>query len=351
MNIGEQIIEVREVHRFDEESLAIYLRSRIEGFHETITVRQFAHGQSNPTYVISGGEKEYILRKKPPGKLLPSAHAVDREYRILKALSNTDVPVPQTFLLCEDESIVGTPFYVMERVNGRIYRDPTAPEAADAQERAAIFDSMNETLANIHLVDWNALGLSNYGKPGNYMARQVNRWARQYEASKTDPIESMDALIQWLSENIPADDSTTIVHGDFRLENLIIHPTEPRVIATLDWELSTLGHPLADLAYNCMVYHFSSVLGRRSGYGDLDIAAMGIPSEADYVAAYCRRTGRDSVRDWDFFLAFGIFRLAAIVQGVYKRGLDGIASSANAKTYGVQVRVLSDLGWKIASGS
>ena len=183
------------------------------------------------------------------------------------------------------------------------------------------------------------------------MARQVDRWTRQYEASKTDPIESMDALIQWLSENIPADDSATIVHGDFRLENLIIHPTEPRVIAALDWELSTLGHPLADLAYNCMIYHFSSTVGLRSGYEGLDIAALGIPSEEDYVAAYCRRTGRDAVKDWEFFLAFGIFRLAAIVQGVYNRGLDGIASSAKAKTYGVQVRILSDLGWKIASGS
>lgn len=349
MNIGEEIIQVRQVHRFDEELLADYLRQKIEDFPANITVRQFGSGQSNPTYLISGNEKEYVLRKKPPGKLLPSAHAVDREYRILKALSETGVPVPRPYLLCQDDSIVGTPFYIMERVNGRIFRDPTAPEVSDPGERAAIFDAMNDTLAKVHQVDWNAAGLADYGKPGNYMARQVSRWAKQYEASKTDQIESMENLTQWLSEHIPADDSTTIVHGDYRLENLIIHPNEPRVIAILDWELSTLGHPLADLAYNCLVYHFPSAPGRRSGYGDVDLDLLGIPSESEYVAAYCRRTGRDEIRDWAFFLAFGVFRLAAIVQGVYKRGLDGIASSASAKTYGDQTRFLADLGWRIVS--
>ena len=208
---------------------------------------------------------------------------------------------------------------------------------------------MNDTLAKVHQVDWNAAGLADYGKPGNYMARQVSRWAKQYEASKTDQIESMDNLTQWLSEHIPADESTTIVHGDYRLENLIIHPKEPRVVAILDWELSTLGHPLADLAYNCLVYHFPSMPGRRSGYGDVDLDSLGIPSESEYVAAYCHRTGRDEIQDWAFFLAFGVFRLAAIVQGVYKRGLDGIASSASAKTYGDQTRFLADLGWRIVS--
>ncbi len=350
MNEVEEIIEVRQAHRFNEEALADYLRRELDDFPKSIKVRQFGHGQSNPTYVISAGPREYVLRKKPPGKLLPSAHAVDREYRILKALGETDVPVPRTYLLCEDESIVGTSFYVMERVEGRIFRDPTAPEVSDPKERAAILDAMNDTLAKIHQVDWKALGLADYGKPGNYMARQVDRWARQYSASMTDPIESMDNLIKWLSEHIPAADDTTIVHGDFRLENLIIHPTEPRVVATLDWELSTLGHPLADLAYNCLVYHFPYMPGRRSGYGDLDLRALGIPSEKEYVADYCCRTGRDGIGDWKFFIAFGIFRLAAIVQGVYKRGLDGIASSASAKTYGDQARFLADLGWGIASG-
>lgn len=349
MSTPEEIIEVREAHRLDEGALADYLSKHIDGFSGAMTVRQFAHGQSNPTFIIACGGKDYILRKKPPGKLLPSAHAVDREYRILKALSDTDVPVPKALLLCEDESVVGAPFYVMDKVEGRIFRDPSAPEASDARERAAIFDSMNETLASIHKVDWRALGLEDYGKPGNYMARQAHRWAKQYEASRTDHIESMENLIKWLTENIPDDDSATIVHGDFRLENLIVHPTEPRIIATLDWELSTLGHPLADLAYNCMTYYMTTVSGRRSGFADLDIQELGIPSQKEYVAAYCRRTGRDGAQDWEFFLAFGFFRLAAIVQGVYKRGLDGIASSASAKSYGALVKVLSEIAWNIVT--
>jgi aminoglycoside phosphotransferase (APT) family kinase protein len=315
-----------------------------------VTTRQFGYGQSNPTFLVSGDGKEYVLRKKPPGRLLPSAHAVDREYRILKTLYDTDVPVPRTYLLCEDESIIGTPFYVMERVRGRIFRDPTAPGVSDPRERTAIFDAMNGTLAKIHQVDWKASGLSDFGKPGNYMARQIGRWTKQYKASKTDHIESMDSLIQWLSEHIPDHDGTTIVHGDFRLENLIIHPIEPRVVAVLDWELSTLGHPLADLAYNCLGYHFPTVGGLQLGYKNLDLGPLGIPSEEAYVAAYCRRTDRDQIPDWEFFLAFSFFRLAAIIQGVYKRGLDGIASSDNAKTYGARVRFLADTGWQIASG-
>jgi aminoglycoside phosphotransferase (APT) family kinase protein len=237
----------------------------------------------------------------------------------------------------------------MERVKGRIFRTPTASEASDAKERTAIFDAMNDTLAKIHQVDWSALGLADFGKPGNYMQRQVSRWTRQYQASKTDQIESMENLIQWLPEHIPSDDSTAIVHGDFRLENLIIHPTEPRVLAVLDWELSTLGHPLADLAYNCLVYYLPAVGDLRAGYKDLDLATLGIPSETEYVASYRRRTGRGDVPNWKFFIAFSIFRLAAIVQGVYKRGLDGIASSDNAKRYGTQVQFLTDIGWQIVT--
>jgi len=343
-----EVTPVRETHRFNKEALAEYLRSRLEDFHKDIKVRQFKYGQSNPTFVVSGGKREYVLRKKPPGKLLPSAHAVDREYRILKALQDTDVPVPRTYLLCEDESVIGTAFYIMERVKGRIFRDSIAENVSGPGERAAIFDSMNETLANIHEADWKALGLADFGKTGNYMARQVNRWARQYETSMTDRIETMDNLIKWLTENIPEDDVTTIVHGDFRFDNLIFHPTEPSVVATLDWELSTLGHPLADLAYNCMKYYFSSSLNYR-GYKDLDIESLGIPAEKGYVAAYCRRTGRDEIKDWKFFVAFGIFRLAAICQGVYKRGLMGNASSENAKTYGAQVWSLSKIACKVIS--
>ena len=349
MNSNREITPVRSAHSFDESRLATYLNANIDGFSGALNVGQFEYGQSNPTFLLSAGGKEYVLRKKPPGKLLPSAHAVDREYRIISALKNTDVPVPETLLFCEDDSVIGTPFYVMEWVEGRIFRDPAASGASDARERSAIFDDMNNTLARIHLLDWEALGLTDYGKPGNYMDRQVRRWARQYEASKTDDITAMDHLIQWLKDNIPADDNTTIVHGDFRLENLIIHPSEPLVIAVLDWELSTLGHPLADLAYNCMSYHIPKLEGRLTGYKGLNLAELGIPEETAYFAAYCRRTGRDNILNYRFFMAFSMFRLAAIVQGVYKRGLDGIASSDHAKTYGEYVRFLTDSACRIIS--
>jgi len=349
MSAADEIIPVRSAHRFDEACLAGYLEGKLEGFTGRLTVRQFGHGQSNPTFLLSAADKEWVLRKKPPGKLLPSAHAVDREYRIIEALQDKDVPVPEACLLCEDDSIIGTPFYVMKRVEGRIFRDPAMPEVSTPEERSAIIDVMNETLVKLHQVDWKALGLEDFGRSGNYMARQVDRWTRQYEASKTDEIESMESLIQWLLKNIPDDETTTVVHGDYRLENMIIHPTEPRVLAILDWELSTLGHPLADLAYNCMLYHIPAGGGTNLGYDGLDLEALGIPSEEEYVAAYCRRTGRGEIPNWSFFLAFSIFRVAAIVQGVYKRGLDGIASSAKAESYGIYVQYLSDIGWKIAS--
>jgi len=276
-----------------------------------------------------------------------SAHAVDREYRIITALQESDVPVPRTYALCEDDSIIGTAFYIMEYVQGRIFRKVATPEISEPAERAAIFDSMNDTLSKIHLVDWEAKGLSDYGKPGNYMARQVNRWSKQYIASKTDDIKSMDSLIKWLPEHIPEDDSTTIVHGDYRLENMIIHPTEPRAVAVLDWEISTLGHPLADLAYNCTGYHLPDFGNRGISFDGLDLKTLGIPLEEEYLAAYCERTGRSDIPNWNFFLAFSVFRLASIVQGVYKRGLDGIASSETAKTYGEFARFLSDEAWKI----
>jgi len=350
MSSADEIIPVRSAHRFDEEALARYLTNNLEGFAGKLTVRQFGQGQSNPTFLLGSGDREWVLRKKPPGKLLPSAHAVDREYRVIKALRDTDVPVPEACLLCEDDTVVGTPFYVMKRAEGRIFRNPSMPEASSAEERAAIFDAMNETLVKLHRVDLKAVGLEGFGKSGNYMSRQVDRWTRQYEASKTDEIESMDSLIHWLNKNIPDDETTTIVHGDYRLENMVIHPTEPRVIAILDWELCTLGHPLADLAYNCMLYHFPAGSGTNLGLGGLDLEALGIPSEADYVDAYCRCMGRGPIPNWNFFLAFSIFRVAAIVQGVYKRGLDGIASSAKAESFGIYVRFLSDAGWQIVSG-
>ncbi len=346
MKPDEEIREVREAHKLDMPALVSYLQD-IMDVSDKLVIQQFSFGQSNPTYLLTDRNKTYVLRKKPPGKLLPSAHAVEREYRILKILGKTDVPVPKMVLLCEDASIIGTPFYVMEHVEGRIFREPTLPGITDREERSAIFDAMNETLARVHKVDWQSLGLGDYGRPGNYMARQVGKWTKQYLASKTDPIQSMDRLMEWLPLNIPDDDATTIVHGDFRLENMIVHPTEPRVVAVLDWELSTLGHPLADLAYNCMGYYLPSLGGRTFGFADVDFDATGIPTQDAYIAAYCKRTHRNNIPNWSFFMAFSMFRLAAIVQGVYRRGIDGNASAANAKTYGTYVQFLSDAGWNL----
>ncbi len=340
--------EIREQHRFDLASLQKYMEGNVKGFSGPLTVRQFLHGQSNPTFILSGAGTRYVMRKKPPGKLLPSAHAVDREFRIISALKTRGVPVPDAYTFCRDESLLGTPFYIMEYVEGRIFRTPFAVEAAGAGERGAIYDSMNETLAGIHMVDWNEAGLTDYGKPGNYMARQVDRWARQYEASRTEKIENMESLITWLHDNIPSGESISIVHGDYRLDNVIIHPVEPRVIAVLDWEISTLGHPLADLAYNCMPYHVPDFNNIKMSLLGQDLKVLGIPGEQEYLDAYCRRTGIHAIPDWEFFLAFSIFRLASIVQGVYKRGIDGNASSQNARIYGEYARFLADTGWSLA---
>ncbi|MBW1923921.1 MAG: phosphotransferase family protein [Deltaproteobacteria bacterium] len=337
--------QVRPAHRFDLENLKEYMNSHVEEFTGELEIRQFTHGQSNPTFILDDGHRKYVLRKKPPGKLLPSAHQVEREYRIISALYDTDVPVPQTYALCTDDGVIGTAFYIMELVEGRIFRDARASQASGSKERAAIFDAMNDTLARIHKVDWQALGLADYGKPGNYMGRQVARWSKQYQASETDEIKSMDALMEWLPRHLPEDTSPTIVHGDYRLENLIIHPTEPRVVAVLDWEISTLGHPLADLAYTCMNYRIPSMEGEAIGLAGLDLEALGIPSEEAFVETYCRRTGREIPEDWPFFIAFSLFRLAAIAQGVYKRGLDGIASSETALAVGAYVKVLADIAW------
>lgn len=346
MKPGDEIREVRKAHKLDMPTLVSYLRNRMD-VSGKLTIQQFSFGQSNPTYLLTDCNKTYVLRKKPPGKLLPSAHAVEREYRILKTLEKTDVPVPKMILLCKDAAIIGTPFYIMEHVEGRIFRNPSLPDMASRKERFAIYDAMNETLARIHKVDWQAMGLGNYGKPGNYMIRQVGKWSKQYMASKTDPIQSMDNLMEWLPQNIPDDDRTTIVHGDFRLENMVLHLTEPKVVAVLDWELSTLGHPLADLAYNCMGYYLPSLGGSAFGISDVDFEATGIPTEDVYTAAYCERMQRRDIPNWSFFMAFGMFRLAAIVQGVYKRGLDGNASAADAQSFGILVQFLSDASWNL----
>jgi len=311
-----------------------------------LTATKFAHGQSNPTFLIESASGKYVLRRKPPGKLLKSAHAVDREYRVMTALAGTDVPVPRTYLLCEDESVIGSVFFLMEFVDGRVLWDPSLPEL-DKTQRGAIFDQMNRVLAAVHSIDVEAAGLSDYGKPGNYFERQVSRWTGQYRASETKTIAEMDRVINWLQENTPADDGrVALVHGDFRLDNMIFHRSEPRVLALVDWELSTLGHPFADLAYQCMQWRVDGG-GIIPGLGDVDRTALGIPSEEEYVRMYCRRMGIDSIPDWNFYLVFSFFRLAAILQGVRKRALDGIASNERAMKLGELVRPLAAMASKL----
>ncbi len=343
---------VTEAHRFDEAALDRWLAEQgLPGAGRGLTVLQFQGGQSNPTYRVEAGEHAYVLRKKPPGKLLPSAHMVEREYRVMAALAQTDVPVPVMRLLCEDTQVIGTAFYVMDFLEGRIPGEPSLDEGYTPDERAAIWDSMNDAMAKLHNVDPAAVGLADFGKPANYVGRQIDRWSKQFEASKTDPMPDMDNLIAWLRDREQPADEVSIVHGDFRLPNLMLHPTEPTVIAILDWELGTLGHPLSDLAYNCMPYRMPYDEKALKGMVGLDLAARGIPAEEDYVAAYCRRTGRESIPDMPFFRAFSFFRLAAICQGVYARGLAGNASSLDALEVGAKAPRLAQIGWQIAQAA
>jgi aminoglycoside phosphotransferase (APT) family kinase protein len=323
--------------------LQAYLSERIAGFGEDLRAEKFPGGQSNPTFKLSSGATHYVLRRKPAGELLKSAHAVDREFRVISALGATDVPVPKTYLLCEDDSIIGSMFYVMEYKEGRILWDPALPEAAGPQERSDIYDAMNETMAALHNVDIDAVGLTDFGRPGNYFERQVNRWSKQYRASETGHLPEMEALMEWLPANMPADDgAVSLVHGDYRLDNMMFHPSEPRVIALLDWELSTLGHPLADLANQCMAWMLPRD-GGIVGMAGVDRAPLGIPSDEEYIARYCERTGRDGIDNWPFYLVFSLFRLAAIVQGIKKRAEIGTASSAEAKSRGELVIPLSQM--------
>ena len=334
---------VREQHRFDIARLEAYLGQKIPGFRGPLEVQQFKGGQSNPTFGLVCPSHRLVMRRKPPGKLLPSAHAVDREYKVITALGPTEVPVAKTYVLCEDESVIGTMFYVMDWVEGRIMWDPSLPEYDNAQ-RAAIFDEMNRVIAALHQVDVAGVGLSDYGKPGNYFQRQIDRWTKQYRASETESIPDMERLMAWLPEHIPPGDEVSVVHGDYRLDNVIFHPTEPRILAVLDWELSTLGHPLADFAYHCMTWHIPGGIFR--GLGGFDLPALGIPTEEQYVAAYCRRTGRPPIepRHWDFALAYNLFRLAAILQGIVGRVRDGTASSKQAGEMGQRIKPLAALG-------
>jgi aminoglycoside phosphotransferase (APT) family kinase protein len=337
--------DVVERFRFDLAALDRYLSLHIDGFRGPLQVRQFRGGQSNPTYLLEAASGRYVLRRKPPGKLLPSAHAVDREYQVITALGQTDVPVPQTLCLCIDDDVIGTAFFVMAYVEGRVLWEHTLPGLGPA-ERSAIYDAMNETLAKLHAVDFEAVGLSYYGKPGNYFARQIHRWTQQYRASETERIEAMDQLIAWLPEHIPLDDQTTIVHGDYRLDNMIFHPTEPRVLAILDWELGTLGHPLGDFSYHCMPWVMDKDALR--GLAGQDLEALGIPTLEAYRAAYCRRTGRERIDHWGFYMAYNLFRIAAISQGIIGRVRDGTAASTHAADMGRSIPPLAELGWRMA---
>ena len=332
-------------HAFDTGRLADWLRANVEGYSGELAVEQFKGGQSNPTFLLSAGNRKYVMRRKPPGKLLPSAHAVDREYRVITALAQTDVPVAKSYALCQDDGVIGTAFYIMDYVAGRILWDPALPGMVPA-ERTAIFDEMNRVIAALHNVDYASVGLADYGKPGSYFARQIDRWSKQYRASETEKIEAMDNLMAWLPANIPAGDETSIVHGDYRLDNVIFHPSEPRILAVIDWELSTLGHPLSDFAYHCMTWRLSP--GQFRGLQGHDLAALGIPGEADYVALYCRRTGRESIpaAEWEYYLAFNMFRLTAILQGIMARAMQGNAASQEAIDTGKRARPLAEEAWR-----
>jgi len=336
---------VQERHSFDVKRLEEYMQAHVEGFQGPLEVEQFKGGQSNPTFRLNAGGTRYVLRRKPPGKLLPSAHAVDREYRVITALRDTDVPVPRTYCLCEDEDVIGTAFYIMEYKEGRVLWDQTLPDMSK-DERHAVYTEMNRVISALHNVDFKAVGLNDYGKHGEYVARQIHRWTKQYRASETETIEAMDNLIEWLPENIPEHDETTIVHGDYRLDNLMFHPTEPRIVAVLDWELSTLGHPLADFAYHCMSWHIPAELYR--GIGGVDLESLGIPAEDEYVAMYCRNTGRDPIDpdEWNFYMAYNLFRIAGILQGIMGRVKDGTAASKHAVEAGKRARPLAELGWQ-----
>jgi aminoglycoside phosphotransferase (APT) family kinase protein len=336
---------VAEAHRFDIAALERYMRANVAGFSGALEVQQFKGGQSNPTFRLTAGGKSYVMRRKPPGKLLPSAHAVDREYRVTTALAGSEVPVARTYCLCTDESVIGAMFYVMDYVQGRVMWDPLLPDMAPA-ERGAIFDEMNRVIAALHRVDYASIGLADYGKPGNYFARQIDRWSKQYKASETERIEAMDQLIEWLPSNIPAGEATSIVHGDYRLDNMIFHPREPRVLAVLDWELSTLGHPMADFAYHMMGWRLSPEEFR--GLRGVDLRSLGIPGEREYFEKYLRRTGMaaPSEKDWEFCMAYNLFRAAAIFQGVMARAVAGNAASARAMETGKRARPTAELGWK-----
>ncbi|GAC17823.1 phosphotransferase [Paraglaciecola arctica] len=336
------------VDQLDEQLLADYLTQHVAGFEGPVTATKFAGGQSNPTFKLTTAKQSYVLRRQPPGKLLKSAHAVDREYKVLAALENSNVPVAKVYHLCEDTSLIGSMFYIMEYVDGRVFWDSALPEISDKQIRSQMYQEMVEVMAALHSVDVDAVGLSDYGKPGNYYERQFSRWSKQYKLSETQDIPEMDQLIAWLEKHLPEDDGkVSLVHGDYRMDNLMFHATEPKILAVLDWELSTLGHPYADLAYQCMQLRLPENVGKATGLGGIERAPLGIPEEQEYVDAYCKLVGIDKIDNWNFYLAFSFFRLGAIAQGVAKRAEDGNASNKEAQAVGAIVKPLAQYALKL----
>lgn len=335
-NVG--TIPVQERHQFDVGNLEAYMRANVEGFSGSLTVEEFAGGQSNPTYLLHADGQQYVLRRKPPGELLKSAHAVDREYRVMTALADTNVPAAKTYALCTDDGVIGTWFYIMEHLEGRVIWDSTGGEYSP-QERGEFWDAANDVLARLHNVDYEAVGLSDFGRHGEYITRQISRWAGQYEYTKTVENPYMDNLIEYLPANIPEEDATvcTIVHGDPKIDNMMMHAEKGEVIGILDWELATLGNPVSDFAYMCMRY--------RDSLRDADLKTLGIPSEEEYVEAYCRRTNRSGIDNWDYYIAFNMFRLAAILQGIARRVMDGTAAGQQAEEAGAGAFDLSKLAW------
>jgi aminoglycoside phosphotransferase (APT) family kinase protein len=340
--------EVREAHRFDEAALANWMSRHVADFVGPLSVAQFRGGQSNPTYKLTTPSKSYVLRRKPPGQLLKGAHAVEREAKVMSALGGTGFPVPRVHGLCTDDAVIGTWFFVMDMIEGRIFWDLSLPDI-DRAERPRYFDSMNATIASLHRADYRAIGLEDFGRPGNYFQRQIERWGKQYhadEAAGRDP--HMDKLLEWLPEHIPPGDETSLIHGDFRIDNMIFHPTEPRVLAVLDWELATLGHPLGDFAYHLMMYRLPTMA--LSGLRNRDLRELNIPSEGEYVASYCRRTGRAGIASLDFYLAFNFFRFAAIIHGIKGRMLRGSAASEHASVLVASLPMTAELGWAQTQG-
>jgi aminoglycoside phosphotransferase (APT) family kinase protein len=342
-----EISEVRPQHLFDADRLGAWMAGRVRGFLGPLGVRQFQGGQSNPTYFLVSPGRSYVLRRKPPGMLLKSAHQVDREFRILTALHGSGFPVPEPLAYCDDPEVLGTEFYVMSHVPGRIFLDVTMPDL-DRETRASVFDSVNETLARLHSLDVAALGLEDFGRSGNYFSRQISRWTKGYEASRTADIPAMDRLIEWLPTVVPDDEETRIIHGDYSFHNVLIDPTGSKVAAVIDWELSTTGHPLGDLMYHVMDWYRPGALDPRGSLADIDCASLGIPDLDSYVALYCERTGRKVPANLDFHKAYNLFRVAAIVQGVVGRARDGTANAADAGSHADRVLLLANTAWLFA---